>query len=59
MKIKTSISAGVQNPEIEIIVISKNTQLAEKIKNAAKNEIRRFSKSAGKEIPYKIISTQG
>lgn len=59
MKLKINVSQGKYCEDVEIIIISNNSELAEKIKNAAKSEIRRFSKSAGKEIPYKIISTQG
>lgn len=59
MKLKINVSQGNHCEDVEIIIISNNSELAEKIKNAAKSEIRRFSKSAGKEIPYKIISTQG
>ena len=53
MKLKINVSQGKHCEDVEIIIISKNSELAEKIKNAAKSEIRRLSKSTGKEIPYK------
>lgn len=59
MKLKFNVSQGKHCEDVEIIIISKNSELAEKIKNAAKSEIRRFSRSMEKEISYKIISTQG
>lgn len=58
MKLKINVSPGIHCEDVEIIIISNNSVLAEKIKNAVRSEIRRFSKAAGKEISYKIISTQ-
>lgn len=58
MKIKMHVSKEVNIPEMEIIIISKNTQLVKKIEKTVKKEIRREIKNTGEKVSYKIISTQ-
>lgn len=58
MKIKMHTSKEVNIPEMEIIIISQNTQLVEKTEKAVKKEIYREIRNTGKKVSYKIISTQ-